>query len=326
MELRVAPAQVEGILLEDLPKAFSGKPAGQQVSLKSKVPAAHPTEAWRNKDVTITFKIKQVRRLQTPKADDEFAKQAGFENLGQMRAFLHTRLEAQAATEQHRAMQAQVASFLGEKISIEIPTGMAERQSQRLLTRRVVDLMYRGVPREQIEANLEGLKAEAAQRAKADLKRSFILDKLAQAENIKVEDAEVNARVAQMARQSNRRPERFKQEMKADGSLDELTMSLAEEKALDKVLELAKLVEPKAKPAEPKAKVVEPKAKVVEPEAKVVEPKAKPAAHPAPHAATKAKAKPETKSDAEPKAKHQAKPKAKHEAKPKAAKKTKPKE
>lgn len=318
MEMRVAPAQVEGILLEDLPKAFSGKAAGQQVSLKSKVPAAHPTEAWRDKDVTVSFDIKQVRRLEMPAADDEFAKQAGFDNLAQMRAFLHARLEAQAAAEQHKAMQAQVAKFLGDKINIEIPQDMADRQSQRLLTRRVVDLMYRGVPREQIEENLEGLKAEAAQRAMVDLKRSFILDKLALAENIKVEDAEVNARVAQMARQSNRRPERYKQEMKADGTLDELTMALAEEKAMDKVLELAKVVDA---PAAPAASEEAPKPKKAK-----AKTEAKSEAKSEAKAETKAETKAEAKSEGKSHAKAEAKSEAKPEAKPKAAKKAKPKE
>ena len=47
------------------------------------------------------------------------------------------------------------------------------------MNRRAVDLMMRGVPREQVEANVERLKAGAQDEAIRELKLFFILQKIA---------------------------------------------------------------------------------------------------------------------------------------------------
>ena len=75
------------------------------------------------------------------------------------------------------------------------------------------------------------------------MKLYFILDKLAQEMQIEVDDAEVNARIAQIAARYNRRPERLRREMTDDGSLDELIATIRSEKAIEKVLEKAKIVD-----------------------------------------------------------------------------------
>ncbi|MHC4982317.1 MAG: hypothetical protein ACYTF6_04010 [Planctomycetota bacterium] len=117
------------------------------------------------------------------------------------------------------------------------------RHSARLLQRRYVDLLYQGVPREQIDERITELQAAAAEQATHDLKISLILGRIAEDEEIEVTEDEVNARVAQIASYQNRRPERLRQELDRDGTLEQLRISLREEKVLDKLLQEAKIVE-----------------------------------------------------------------------------------
>jgi len=258
LTLRVAPGQIEGLPLVDLGKALSGKKAAQKAELTIKVPQAHPQEAWRDKELTVEITISQVRRRVLPELNEEFARQMGFETLKEMREFLATRLGQRLEQESQRSMRDQVCRYLLDKTSFDLPEGVAKRHAARLVQRQQVDMLQRGIPREKIEERITELQAAASEQAQHELKLRFILGKIAKEQSIEVSEAEINARIAQMAGMYNRRPERLRQELTSDGSLGQLEVALREEKALETILGDAKITEAaepakKEKPA-PKAK------------------------------------------------------------------------
>ena len=253
LELRVAPAQIEGIPVEDLPKALAGNKAGDTCTMKTKVPSGHPNESWRDKDVTLTLAVQEIKRLEAPELDEDLARQASFGSVEELRETFRSNLEVRVAAEQVRSMHGQVKTYFLEQTDFDVPEGVASRHASRLLARRYVDLLIQGVSREQLDENIQELEAAAASQAAQETKLSFILDKLIEAEGIEVSDAEVNARIAQIARRQRRRPERLRQELSNEGALDHLTTAIREEKAIDKVLESAKIVEAPAEAAPAKA-------------------------------------------------------------------------
>lgn len=56
-----------------------------------------------------------------------------------------------------------------------------------------------------------------------------------------MDEAELNGRIALLAAQSGKRPEKLKQEMTADGSLLSMYVQMREQKAVDKILETSKV-------------------------------------------------------------------------------------
>lgn len=241
--IRVAPGQVEGLPLVDLPTALAGKKVGETASLTIKVPEAHPNEAWRGKDATVELTLSQVRHRILPEINEDFAKGAGYESLEQLRQQVRTSLEARLQGETQRAMRDQVCAYLLSKTQFDLPEGVAARHATRLLQRRYVDLLQRGVPREKIDENLAQLQAAVEQQSQADLRLTFVLAKVADNFGLKVEEGEVNSRIAAMANEYNRRPEKMKQELEQEGTLGEVETSLLEEKALDALLTKAKVTE-----------------------------------------------------------------------------------
>lgn len=255
--LRVAAGQVEAIPLVDMGKELAGKKAGDQVTLTVKVPDSHPNEAWRGKDATVEISVGTVRRRIVPEMNDEFALQAGFDSIAEMRQFIQRNLQGRAVTETQQAMREQIQTYLLDSTTFDLPEGVVKRHAAGVLRRRYVDLLYAGVPAEKIDENMAQLQAAASDQARRDLKLSFILGKIADEQKIEIGDDEVNARVAAMAQQYNRRPERMRQELESDGSISQVQVALLEEKVLDKLLADATISEvaPEAAEAEkPKAK------------------------------------------------------------------------
>jgi trigger factor len=256
LTLRVAAGQVEGLPLIDLGDRLAGMKAGEAATLTVTAPEAHPNEAWRGKELSIELTVSQVRRRILPDVNEEFAAQAGFDSVAEMREYMATRLRGQLAVESRRHMRDQACRYLLDHTDFELPAGVVARHTAGLLRRRAVDLLLRGVPREQIDEHLTELQAAASDEARLELKLSFILDKIAEAQEVEVGADEVNSRIAEMASAHNRRPERVRQELERDGSLEQVATSLREEKVLERLLEEAEVVEAaEEKPAEePKAK------------------------------------------------------------------------
>lgn len=290
VEVRVAPGQVEGIPLEDLAEAAAGKKSGETFTVKTKVPAGHPNERWRDKDVDIQFEVKDVKRLELPELTDELASNAGFGSPDELREAARRSMGARLEAEKQQSMRDQVCKFLLDKASFDLPEGVTARHTQRVLQRRYVEMMMRGVGREEIERNMEQLEAQAAEQAAGGLKLSFILGKLAEAEGVEVDEGEINARIAQIARSQKRRPERLRSELDSEGRLNQLTSSILEEKAIDKVLAQAKIVDAKPEQAPTKEPKPKPKPKAKKTGKKSTKPKAK-----APGKARATRKKPSTK-------------------------------
>jgi trigger factor len=103
-----------------------------------------------------------------------------------------------------------------------------------------------------IDQHIEQLKSSSEQQAQQQLKIFFIIDKISDKLGIKTTEEEINGHIAQMAIQRKIRPERMKEEMQRDGSLDQFKLQVREQKCVAKLLESAKITEVEAKPEPPK--------------------------------------------------------------------------
>lgn len=257
--LRVAPGVIEGLPLVDLAEKLAGKKVGEAVTLSAKAAETHPNEAWRGKDLTIDLTIHEVQRRIVPELNEEFALACGFASVEEFRAFVSDRLKARVEHEIQRSLRGQICQYLLDKTSFELPEGVVKRQTYRTLQRHYIDLLQAGVPREKIDENLAVLQASAAEKARQDLKLSFILSRIAEERKVEVTEEEINARVAQMARSQGRRPERLRQELAADGSLEQVGLAIRDEKTLDLLLAEAKIVEKTSEEIRADAEAKQPK-------------------------------------------------------------------
>ena len=259
VQLRVAPGSVEGLPLVDLAKDLTGKKVGDVVTVKVTAPEVHANEDWKSKDLTVELTVHEVSRRSLPEVNDEFVSTIGFETMKEFRDFIASRLKERVESETQQNLRQQICDYLLTNTDFELPPGVAARHTHSILQRQYVNLMQHGVPREKIEENQAQLLASAEVQAKNDLKLSFILGNIVEDMDIDVTDDEINARIASIATQQGRRPERMRQELAADGTIRQIEVSIREEKAIDKLLEDAKIADITPQEAEKLAKTAEEK-------------------------------------------------------------------
>jgi len=232
---------MEGVEFSDLGDQLSGLKVGDAKAVEATVPDSHATEAWRGKKAKLTVTVKKIFWWVQPELNDEFVKRTGFDTIPAMRETIKTELEARKGQQVRQDMENQIRKYLLDGVKIEVPEGLAERQTNRVLARRIIDLQQMGIPPVLIEQKLEDIRTRARGQAVDDLKLFFIMDKIARQYEIQISDEEINGMIAAMAARSGRRPERMREEMAREGMLDNLRDASKERKVLEKLMEKAKI-------------------------------------------------------------------------------------
>jgi trigger factor len=231
------------IPVEKLDELLVGAGSGETKQTSVEVPKTYFREEYRGKKVDIQITIKDIKWLKPAELDEIFLKRMGAENENELREktrdTLQSRLEQQTRTE----MTQQIYQYLLNNTNFDLPLDLVAEQAATVLKRQYVNLMIRGLSREQIDEQMEQLRASSEEQAKEQLKTFFVMDKVADKLGIDVSDEEINGHIAQLAIHQGQRPERLKEEMDRNGSLAQFRLEIRQSKCIAKLLESAKITE-----------------------------------------------------------------------------------
>lgn len=242
-QLVARPARIGGVEIPDFDKQIAGTKAGEMRVLSVQGPPNHPNDAVRGREVQMEIGVKDIKRMELAEINQEFLDDLGFVSEQEIRDALREQMVERISYDIAQAQREQVSKYLLENTTLALPTKLSQRQVDRVVQRRAIDLLMRGIPQQQVEAQLEKLRYGAEEEAATELKLFFILQKIATDQNTDVDEAELNGRIALLAAQRGERPEKVKQEMAKDGSLASLYIQMREQKALDEILKTAKVEE-----------------------------------------------------------------------------------
>jgi len=229
--------------VEKLDKLLVGAKSGDVKETKVKVPETFFKEEYRGKKVEIKISVKDVKKLEPAELDEAFFKRCGVENLGELQDAIGDARKQQSEQEARKAMSDQVHKYLLENAKFDLPADIVGDQSTRILQRQYTNMLMQGLKREQVDEQMEELRASSAEQAKEQLKLFFIMDKIADKLDISVSDEEINGHIAQAALSRGRRPEKMREELARDGSLAQFSLQVREQKCVEKILEDANIVE-----------------------------------------------------------------------------------
>ncbi len=248
VELGVRPTRIDGILLEDLDKVFSGAQPDDERSVECEIPDDFARTDLRGKPGLFGFKIHEIKRLK-PVPVKTLVEQLGAKSESELRQFIRDDMEAERDRLVERAKKEQVLDYLLEKTPLELPDQLSARQTERAVLRQVIDLQQRGVPQSDIDAQIDELRTSAKEEVARSLKLDFILEKVAEQLDVSVTDEEVNTEIARIARLYNQRFDRVRDNLHSRGLLAQLAEQIRQDKCVAALLADARIkeVRPKGK-------------------------------------------------------------------------------
>lgn len=243
--LAARPQVVDGVVLEKLGETLAGAKTGDTVSATGTFPDDYPNAEHRGKEGKFEFTIKEVQRTRLPEVNEEFVKGWGFESEKDLKDYIRQDLESDIEAEIGRGMRNQVAKYLLDNTSFELPERLSNRQINMVTTSRILDLYRRGVPQAEAEKMMDELKTSSREDAIAELKLAFVMEKLAEEIEVEVTEGEINGQIAAIARRQGQRFDRVRDHLAKEGGLTTLYVRLRDDKILDRLIEKASVTEAK---------------------------------------------------------------------------------
>ena len=268
IEIYVRPNGFVGAVpVENLDEVLAGAKAAETKTTTVDVPKTYFREEYRGKKVDVRITIKDIKYLKPADLDENFLNRIEVDNENELREKIHDSLQGRLEQQVRAEMTEQVYKYLLDNTDFDLPLDVVAEQSTSLLQRQYTNLLMRGLPREQIDQQMEQLRAGSEQQAKQQLKTFFIMNNIADKLEIDVTEEEINGHIAQLAIQRSQRPERMREQMLRDGSLAQFRLQVREDKCIAKMLESAKITEKKAKKVKEKSAKKTPKKKAKKAEA-----------------------------------------------------------
>lgn len=231
-----------GVVVEDFAKQLGMPKPGETATVKVKGPQNHEREDIRGKDLIITFKVDRVDRIVPAPMADVVAK-LGYESEDEVKEMFKTRLGQRILINQQAAMRQQVADYLLDNTTMDLPENLTANQTERQMHRQRVEMMYQGIDEMVIEQRIAEMRDASSEQAAKELKLSFILNKAAEELEVRVEEAEVNGRIAQMAMERGARPDQLRQQLIQSNQVGAVVQQIREHKTIDAIIAKAKVEE-----------------------------------------------------------------------------------
>ncbi|HRX84263.1 MAG TPA: trigger factor [Phycisphaerae bacterium] len=263
-ELAARDQNYDGLPLYGFGKAATGKKIGDVVTVEATVPDDYQVVSARGQQAKFELTIEQVKRLEVPELDDEFIASLGFDSADEFRTLVKEQMERAIEQEVRRMMFMEIEKYLLEKTPMEIPAGISQRHTERIVARRMMEMYSQGLSEAEISKQADEMRSTASAQAADEIRYLFIMSKIAEEQEISVSEEEINAAIAEIAYRRGRRFDRVRDEIIGTNHLMTLYSRLRDEKILDRLLADAEVTEKQVEAKEePKkaAKAAEPKKK-----------------------------------------------------------------
>ena len=175
--------------------------------------------------------MRELREKVLPSFDDEFAKDAGKESLEAFRKELRDRLEKEAKEESEGKVREDLIMELAKKNPIAVPPSLVKNAAV-LLAREVAQASRLAGAAFDAEEIVKTAQEQAEQRVRAGL----LLAEIAQRNGLTVTEADLNARLEEMAAETGRHVARLRVEYREAKKREGLANAVLEDKVIALVL------------------------------------------------------------------------------------------
>ncbi len=191
-------------LLPGLADALLGLNAGDTHTLSLTLPEDYSREELRGATVEVEVTVHEIRERHLPPLDDSLAVLDGHgTTLAELRQHYRDRLAEVAGREDEERYESAVLSALRDRVSVDVPEVLVDREIDNQLTEMSVQLAQAGLQLERFleysGQTLEQVRGERREGAVQRVKLDLALAALAKAEGVEVDEADVEREEKRLA-------------------------------------------------------------------------------------------------------------------------------
>ena len=186
-------------LWPEVEEKIKGLKKGEEVEFEFNAPEDEKYHKAAGKKVKMKIKVLNVKEKVLPEINDEFAKKLGFENLEKLKSHIENTLKKVRQEQSEDLLDDLLVSLLIKKSKIKVPPSLVNVELQAFLKNEIAALEQMGVPKEQIQAQIQSLTQKLYPLAYKTAATKLILDYIAEKEKLEVPNEIIENEIKKIA-------------------------------------------------------------------------------------------------------------------------------
>lgn len=221
-----------------------GLKVGEEKDVNVTFPEEYHAKDLAGKAAVFHCKINSIKHKEMPEITDEFVKAStSYESIEDMKAKLRENIEKNAQREADTKRRNEILKQATDNITVDIPEVMVENRVSNMIQELSVNLENQGMNLDAYlkYANMDmaKLREQYKESAAIAVKTDLMLDAVAKAEDIKVENADINAEIALLAATYGTTPQEVSKIIKKNHSIGNLVATVLHKKAANFIIDSA---------------------------------------------------------------------------------------
>lgn len=214
-----------------------GLNVGDEKDVNVKFPEDYHQKDLAGKPAVFKVKIHDIRERVMPELNEEFVQNSSeFDTVDEFKNSIRERLNNQAKESAEIELDNKILDTIVDSTNISLPDSLIDAETDRQIKGMETQLAYQGASLEDyakyVGKTVEQLKAEQRMMAERQVKGRLVLEKLIKTENLDIDDAEIDARISEIAVSQNSTVEEYKKAIGSDG-INRIANELLMKKLLD---------------------------------------------------------------------------------------------
>lgn len=209
-----------------------GHNTGDEFTIDVKFPEEYQAENLKGKDAQFKIKLHEIKTKELPELDDDFVKDVSEKDtVAEYRDELKEQIGKRLESESERDLDDKLTNVIIEKVEGEIPQQMFDNEANQMIREMDMRLRQQGMD---LDTYLKytGMNAESVHEmykpeAERRVKMRLALEKIAQLEDIKPTEEDINAEYEKMAEAYNMEADKVKEIIPVESVTEDLGVQLA---------------------------------------------------------------------------------------------------
>lgn len=226
-----------GQFIPGFEEAMVGMKTGEKKTIEVTFPADYHEEDLKNAKCKFDVEVLEIKERKLPELTDEMAKEFGFESAADFETKNKERLVQQKKREVKSKLHQEILEKLVEENSFDVPFALLEQQKEGVKKDLESNLKAQGFNDAMVKTYFEKWDQDVQARADFQVRSGLILDSLATKFNIEATDADLDAKIAEMAASSGMDVKQIENYYKGNEQIKtNLMYAIREEKTFDKLV------------------------------------------------------------------------------------------
>jgi trigger factor len=233
----------ENEFLPGLGTGMIGTSVGDEKDITVTFPEDFQVKELAGKEAVYQVKLKAIRTKVLPELNEDLFKKLHVESEEQLRSLMKQDMEQQRETAEQNRRKSEIVKYLLANQQFDLPDSVLQEETRNAVYDLVRQNTQRGVKEENITENKEKIFEAASQSAAERVKVKFLLERIADEEDIQVGEGEVRQYLMRMAMSYGMTEDQLRKQLQERNALGEVRSDVRRQKTLDFLLNEAVIEE-----------------------------------------------------------------------------------